>query len=128
MTGFDIQNLANTAWAFTMTVEPVPALLDPVHVLGSADGIRTMAYQICMQCLAATGQVVAGFALLRRGEASGFLSHSDKNCFPVFRSLLEACRAVHDSAGASLVHAARERISWMPLPPGAQALVKRSEP
>ena len=58
-----------------------------------------------MQSLAASGQVEAGFTLLQQMR-TGWQSQSDKNCYPVFRMLLHACRLVEDFDGASRLQAA----------------------
>ena len=69
------------AWAFATAGEPVPAVLAPICVLDAIEmqGAKpqVMCYQMSMQGLAATGQIMAGFVLLERAEASRLLSHFD---------------------------------------------------
>ena len=88
----------------------MPALLHPILVL---DAIQTqgakpwvMHYQMAMQSLAASGQVEAGFVLLQQVGNSGLLSHSNDSCYPVFRTLLQACRLVGDFECASQLQTA----------------------
>lgn len=63
-----------------------------------------------MQGLSASGQVVAGFAVLAQAEASGSLPPSGEGCFGIFHALLEACRGACDPDSACLVQAAVERL------------------
>merc|ERR1711977_786662 len=67
---FNPQDLANTAWAFAMAGQPAPTMLDPMLVLDLMDARgpkpQVMYYQMLMQCVAATGQIASGFALLER--------------------------------------------------------------
>ena len=72
-----------------------------------------------MQGLAATAQIESGFILLTRAAASGFLSHFDINCYPMMRTLLEACRAEGNSDGASRLQTAVERLGLIALAPMA---------
>ena len=65
-----------------------------------------MPYQMLMQSLAASGQVEAGFVLLREVGNSGLLSQSNNSCYPVFRTLLQACRLVGDFECASQLQTA----------------------
>eukprot|EP00747_Dinoflagellata_sp_TGD_P137604 gnl/TRDRNA2_/TRDRNA2_175704_c3_seq2.p1 gnl/TRDRNA2_/TRDRNA2_175704_c3~~gnl/TRDRNA2_/TRDRNA2_175704_c3_seq2.p1 ORF type:complete len:121 (-),score=22.72 gnl/TRDRNA2_/TRDRNA2_175704_c3_seq2:104-433(-) len=67
-------------------------------------------YQMVMECLAATGQIVAGFALLARVEASGLTSGADENCYKIFHTLCEACCMVGDFAAASWVDARLQQL------------------
>ena len=62
-----------------------------------------------MQSIAASGQVEAGFMLLQQMH-TGWQSHSDKDCYPVFRILLYACRWVEDFDGASRLQAAVDQL------------------
>lgn len=128
---FKPQELANTAWAFVMAGEPAPAMLNPILVLDSmvAQGARPqlMYYQMSVQCLAATGQIVAGCALLARAEAEGLLSHSGENGHELFRALLEACRTVGNFDGASRVQAAVDRLGLGALAPMARMRPQVSE-
>eukprot|EP00747_Dinoflagellata_sp_TGD_P104007 gnl/TRDRNA2_/TRDRNA2_169142_c0_seq1.p1 gnl/TRDRNA2_/TRDRNA2_169142_c0~~gnl/TRDRNA2_/TRDRNA2_169142_c0_seq1.p1 ORF type:complete len:101 (-),score=17.47 gnl/TRDRNA2_/TRDRNA2_169142_c0_seq1:64-366(-) len=87
---FAAQDLINAAWAFMTAGTPAPFKLDPLSVLEtmeshssqSLDGYgRMLHYRMSMHCLAATGQIVAGFALLARAEASGLLSDIGIPCF-----------------------------------------------
>ena len=75
---FNMRGLANTSWVFAKVCEPAPTLLEPIAVLHAIESKGTkyqaMCYQLLMECLAATGQIVAGFALLARVEASGLIS------------------------------------------------------
>ena len=48
--------------------------------------------------------------MLAQVEASGLLKPYDERCYPLFRTLLEACRAVGDSEGASRVQAVMEQL------------------
>eukprot|EP00747_Dinoflagellata_sp_TGD_P224145 gnl/TRDRNA2_/TRDRNA2_96299_c0_seq1.p1 gnl/TRDRNA2_/TRDRNA2_96299_c0~~gnl/TRDRNA2_/TRDRNA2_96299_c0_seq1.p1 ORF type:complete len:111 (+),score=8.62 gnl/TRDRNA2_/TRDRNA2_96299_c0_seq1:815-1147(+) len=67
-------------------------------------------YQLLMDCLTATGQLPACFALLRRVENSGLLTLSDDDSYPMFRTLLELCRSVGDSSAIWKVQAALQRL------------------
>merc|ERR1712196_274664 len=80
-------------------------------------------YTVLMQCIATTGQIAAGLALLGRVEASG-LPYSDVACYGVFRTLGEACHAVRSSDSASQVQAAADRLGLIALAPVATALVQ----
>ena len=62
---------------------------------------QVMSYQMLMQSLAASGQVETGFELLRQVKTIGLLSHSREDCYPLLRTLLQACRLVGDFYGAS---------------------------
>ena len=62
---------------------------------------QVMPYQMLMQSLAASGQAETGFELLRQVETSGLLSYSHEDCYPLLRTLLQACRLVGDFYGAS---------------------------
>eukprot|EP00747_Dinoflagellata_sp_TGD_P108417 gnl/TRDRNA2_/TRDRNA2_170401_c3_seq1.p1 gnl/TRDRNA2_/TRDRNA2_170401_c3~~gnl/TRDRNA2_/TRDRNA2_170401_c3_seq1.p1 ORF type:complete len:120 (-),score=21.94 gnl/TRDRNA2_/TRDRNA2_170401_c3_seq1:24-347(-) len=66
-------------------------------------------YQMAMHCLTASGQTSAGFELLLHTEASGLLS-SRLTCSSLYRTLLEACRALGDLASASRVQEVAERL------------------
>ena len=83
-------------------------------------------YAISMQGLAASGQVQAGFALLEKAEICGLLSHHDDHCYAMLHALLQACRKVGDSNGASQVQAAIDRLGMIALAPIATALVQGS--
>eukprot|EP00747_Dinoflagellata_sp_TGD_P069051 gnl/TRDRNA2_/TRDRNA2_155971_c2_seq1.p2 gnl/TRDRNA2_/TRDRNA2_155971_c2~~gnl/TRDRNA2_/TRDRNA2_155971_c2_seq1.p2 ORF type:complete len:113 (-),score=23.21 gnl/TRDRNA2_/TRDRNA2_155971_c2_seq1:75-413(-) len=69
---FTMEDLANTAWVFAAEGQPVPILPDPVRVLElmESQGVKppVLYYQLSMQYLAMTGQIVAGFVLLRRAR------------------------------------------------------------
>ena len=120
-----LQELANTAWALATAGEPVPAILDPLSVLNSRNDPgepQLVHYEMWMQCLAMTGQIVPGFVLLTRVKASGLLSHSGGSSYQVFRTLIEACRRIHDSIGISHVRAAMDRLCLIALSPGARVL------
>lgn len=102
--------------------EAAPANLDPLLVLDTiaAQGhLEAMHVQASMQCLALTGHIVAGFVLLER--AGGLLSRSDENCYLLFHPLLEACRMLGDSYGASGVQAAVDRLALPSLAPMASS-------
>ena len=130
MAEFKAQQLANTAWAFATASEPAPALLNPVAVLDSMEvqGSKPelMYYAMSMQGLAASSQIQAGFALLERAETCGLLSHCDDHCYSMFHALVQACRMVGDSSGASQVQAAMDRLGITSLAPMATALVQGS--
>ena len=74
---------------------------------------RRQYYKMLMEGLATTGQFAAGFVLLARVEAIGLLLHSDESCYPMFRTLLEACRVVGDVSGASRVKAMMELLGFI---------------
>ena len=78
-----------------------------------------------MQSLAASGQVEAGFTLLQQMR-TGWQSQSDKNCYPVFRMLLHACRLVEDFDGASRLQAAVDQLGLKARLSIATALVQVS--
>ena len=78
-----------------------------------------------MQSLAASGQVEAGFTLLQQMR-TGWQSQSDKNCYPVFRMLLHACRLVEDFDGASRLQAAVDQLGLKARLSIATALVQGS--
>lgn len=81
-----------------------------------------------MQALAATGQIVAGLKLLAQAEAYVSSPHSDDDWYPIFRTLLEACRAAGDSGRASQVQEAMDRRGLVTLVlPLATTLMKGSE-
>merc|ERR1712224_77890 len=74
---------------------------------------KAMHYRMLLQGLVATCQIEAGFELLERAKASGHLTWFADNChpmFPMFRAMLEACRAVGDSDSASAAHAMVKRL------------------
>ena len=52
--------------------------------------------------LAAQGQIEADVALLTRAEAKGLFCSEDEPCYPMFSTLLEACRAAGDTDVAFL--------------------------
>eukprot|EP00747_Dinoflagellata_sp_TGD_P128752 gnl/TRDRNA2_/TRDRNA2_174592_c9_seq23.p1 gnl/TRDRNA2_/TRDRNA2_174592_c9~~gnl/TRDRNA2_/TRDRNA2_174592_c9_seq23.p1 ORF type:complete len:247 (+),score=42.74 gnl/TRDRNA2_/TRDRNA2_174592_c9_seq23:695-1435(+) len=108
-----------------------PALLDPISALdvGEADSAHPghAYYLMLMQSLAVAGQIVAGFDLLARAEACGLLTHSDENCFDMFRTLLVSCRTAGDHNGASRVQSALQRLRLIPRVPAARVLVHGSE-
>ena len=78
-----------------------------------------------MQSLAASGQVEAGF-MLHQQMHTGWQSHSDKDCYPVFRMLLHACRLVEDFDGASRLQAAVDQLGLKARLSIATALVQGS--
>eukprot|EP00747_Dinoflagellata_sp_TGD_P172778 gnl/TRDRNA2_/TRDRNA2_210014_c0_seq1.p1 gnl/TRDRNA2_/TRDRNA2_210014_c0~~gnl/TRDRNA2_/TRDRNA2_210014_c0_seq1.p1 ORF type:complete len:117 (+),score=16.55 gnl/TRDRNA2_/TRDRNA2_210014_c0_seq1:472-822(+) len=115
-----------------MARAPAPAMLDATPLLDRIDiegaGKPCMlSYQMLMQCLAARGEIVAGFAWLARGESSGVLSSSDERSYAMLNMLLSACRSVDDSAGASRVQAALHRHSSSAFEPRASTLPVRCE-
>eukprot|EP00747_Dinoflagellata_sp_TGD_P122796 gnl/TRDRNA2_/TRDRNA2_173683_c4_seq2.p2 gnl/TRDRNA2_/TRDRNA2_173683_c4~~gnl/TRDRNA2_/TRDRNA2_173683_c4_seq2.p2 ORF type:complete len:105 (+),score=16.33 gnl/TRDRNA2_/TRDRNA2_173683_c4_seq2:174-488(+) len=77
-------------------------------------------FQMAMESLTSAGLVVSGFELLVRAEAVGLLSHSTSGSYPIFRTLLEACRTVGDSHGASAVQAEVERLGILAHLPAAK--------
>ena len=81
-----------------------------------------------MQGLAATGQIEAGFALLTRVEASGWLTHSWDECYLIFHTLLEACCLVGDFNSSSQVQAVLEGLGLIAVAPSATALVQGLAP
>ena len=94
-------------------------MIIPVEVIeaqGTKSEVRV--YNMLMQCTVETGSIATGFALLERVEASG-LPTSGEGCYRLFRTLLEACRAVDDAADASRVQAAIERQNLIALAPEA---------
>eukprot|EP00747_Dinoflagellata_sp_TGD_P050098 gnl/TRDRNA2_/TRDRNA2_146569_c0_seq1.p1 gnl/TRDRNA2_/TRDRNA2_146569_c0~~gnl/TRDRNA2_/TRDRNA2_146569_c0_seq1.p1 ORF type:complete len:129 (+),score=24.11 gnl/TRDRNA2_/TRDRNA2_146569_c0_seq1:141-527(+) len=97
------------AWVFAMSSEPAPDLLEPTTALRAMESHgmapQVLGYQMIMECLAVSGQIVAGFALLARVEARQLQSDLDENCYPMLRSLLEVCRSAGHSDGASEMQA-----------------------
>merc|ERR1712216_830238 len=85
-----------------------------------------MLYHMSMQGIVVTGQIVAGFALLARIEARGVLSHVDANCYNLFCTLLEACRMIGDSGGASRVQAWAYHLGLIAPAPVARVLLQCS--
>ena len=130
MEDFEAQELTNTAWAFATAGEPTPALLDPILVLDVMEvrGAKPelLEHHMLMQALAVTCQIEVAFGLLARVEASGLLSHFDNDCYPMLRTLLEACRFDGDSNGASRVQASVDRLGLIALAPLATARVQGS--
>ena len=57
---------------------------------------------------------------------TGWQSHSDKDCYPVFRMLLHACRLVEDFDGASRLQAAVDQLGLKARLSIATALVQGS--
>merc|ERR1712224_313760 len=78
-----------------------------------------------MQGLVATSQIAAGFALLMRVDENIMLF--SENAYPIFRMLLEACRAVGDSDGACRVQAAMARLGLIAVASMATVLVQDSQ-
>merc|ERR1712224_674185 len=76
-----------------------------------------------MQVLAATGQIALGFELLAQAEADRLIIDSAEGCYPIFYTLLEACRAAGDSNPASPVQAAVGRLSLIACAPEAKTFV-----
>ena len=66
------------AWASVVAGEPPPALQDPISVVDVMEVLSTlpqmMHYQMCMQGLAASGQIDASFVLLAYSSAIPFCS------------------------------------------------------
>ena len=87
---------------------------------------QVMSYQMLMQSLAASGQVETGFELLRQVKTIGLLSHSREDCYPLLRTLLQACRLVGDFYGASQLQAAVDRLGLKACACIATALVQGS--
>eukprot|EP00747_Dinoflagellata_sp_TGD_P180943 gnl/TRDRNA2_/TRDRNA2_34241_c0_seq1.p1 gnl/TRDRNA2_/TRDRNA2_34241_c0~~gnl/TRDRNA2_/TRDRNA2_34241_c0_seq1.p1 ORF type:complete len:145 (+),score=26.48 gnl/TRDRNA2_/TRDRNA2_34241_c0_seq1:286-720(+) len=128
---FTSHNFAIAAWAFAMARKPAAGLLDPLRAtdeigLKSAR-MQVKCYQMTMEYLAATGNIVTGFALLSRLKAGGLLTAVDEaNCYPMFRTLLEACHVVGDSGSASRVASAVRQLGLLPLAPGASMHLLRA--
>lgn len=65
----EVQGLVNIAWAFVTVGAPAP-LPDSISVLETMEALGTepelVSYQMLMQALAATAQIVVGFALITR--------------------------------------------------------------
>lgn len=60
--------------------------------------------------------------LLAQAEVNWLLANSNDHCYPMFCTLLRACRTVADSEGASQVQAAMERLIMITLAPVATVL------
>eukprot|EP00747_Dinoflagellata_sp_TGD_P136997 gnl/TRDRNA2_/TRDRNA2_175618_c8_seq1.p2 gnl/TRDRNA2_/TRDRNA2_175618_c8~~gnl/TRDRNA2_/TRDRNA2_175618_c8_seq1.p2 ORF type:complete len:148 (-),score=18.44 gnl/TRDRNA2_/TRDRNA2_175618_c8_seq1:35-478(-) len=104
------------------------AFLEPSSVLAaisSQSQLLRMHYQVAMQSLALSGQIVAGFVLLARAESSGLISQWDESCYQVFNTLIEACRLHGDPVVASHVQASLHRLSLIALAPVARSLVQK---
>lgn len=124
------EDLASTAWAMAMVGHPESESVDLVVMLDTIDGqdprlqeLR-MYYLMMMQCLATTGHIVAGFQLLTRGHTGVLVSQSGAGCYSMFHTLLEACRSVDDSLGASRVKAAQDHLGLVGLVPVAVAKIQ----
>merc|ERR1712227_269265 len=65
--------------------------------------------------------------MLARSEASEMLQDSEEACYPMFRTLLESCRALSDSGDAPRVGAAVMRLGLISLAPAAMAQVQGIE-
>ena len=78
------------------------------------------------QSLAASGQVEAGFVLLRQ-MGTGLLSHSNEDCYPVFRTLLKSCVLVGDFGGASRLQATVDQLGLKACACIATAIVQGSK-
>ena len=80
-----MQELTETAWAFTTANISAPALLNPLAMLDviEARGFvpQVIYYDMSMQGLARKGDIEAGFNLLDRAEANGLLIQCDQSCF-----------------------------------------------
>eukprot|EP00747_Dinoflagellata_sp_TGD_P120801 gnl/TRDRNA2_/TRDRNA2_173323_c22_seq4.p1 gnl/TRDRNA2_/TRDRNA2_173323_c22~~gnl/TRDRNA2_/TRDRNA2_173323_c22_seq4.p1 ORF type:complete len:165 (-),score=16.88 gnl/TRDRNA2_/TRDRNA2_173323_c22_seq4:137-631(-) len=118
---FNEQGLQGTLWAFGLVNQMMPSLGDPIATLDSNHAKRE-SYQTLMQYLAITGQVVTGFALLLRARVVGLLSHTHTDCYPLVRTLLEACRGISDSDGASRLEAAAEHLGLIALVPAVSVV------
>ena len=138
------QALANTAWAYAMAREPAPPMLQPISVLdlieAGGEPADVMYYRMSMQGLAARGELDAGFALLERAEKQvGHLSSSDgprspsvgerdeRDCYPIYRILLDACRASNDGERAAQLQLRIERLGLKAIAPEATATVNGEE-
>ena len=64
--------------------------------------------------------------MLLQQMRTGWQSQSDKNCYPVFRMLLHACRLVEDFDGASRLQAAVDQLGLKARLSIATALVQGS--
>merc|ERR1711959_415807 len=110
----DAQNLANTAWALTVTGELALTRLDPASVLCEieAHGSKPSAiyYRMSLEALITTGKIKEGSVLLGSAEANGLLRSSNGIYYPMLRALREAFRAVGDSDAASRVQATSARL------------------
>eukprot|EP00747_Dinoflagellata_sp_TGD_P080551 gnl/TRDRNA2_/TRDRNA2_160943_c0_seq1.p1 gnl/TRDRNA2_/TRDRNA2_160943_c0~~gnl/TRDRNA2_/TRDRNA2_160943_c0_seq1.p1 ORF type:complete len:102 (-),score=11.15 gnl/TRDRNA2_/TRDRNA2_160943_c0_seq1:164-469(-) len=80
-----------------------------------------------MQCLAVTGQIVSGFALLARVDAAGLLSCNDNSCYLLFCMMLEACRLTGHSEHASLLQEEAERLGLIALTAVSRVCVRGSQ-
>merc|ERR1712007_106322 len=125
------RNIVVTAWAIAMAGAPVPDLLDSVLLLDSAEACGTehevLDYERSMQGVAATNQVLAGFAALARAEANQLVYAVDDNSYTFFRTLREACRVANASDGTSRAQAALERLELIAATPVAMARVQHLE-
>ena len=85
-----------------------------------------MPYQMMMQSFAASGQVEAGFVLLWQVGSSGLPPHSNDSCFPVFHTLLQACRVIGDFECASQLQTAVDGLGLKARACTASALLRDS--
>eukprot|EP00747_Dinoflagellata_sp_TGD_P036129 gnl/TRDRNA2_/TRDRNA2_138289_c0_seq2.p1 gnl/TRDRNA2_/TRDRNA2_138289_c0~~gnl/TRDRNA2_/TRDRNA2_138289_c0_seq2.p1 ORF type:complete len:140 (-),score=9.04 gnl/TRDRNA2_/TRDRNA2_138289_c0_seq2:99-518(-) len=131
MEDFSLVGLPNLACVFARMGMRVPMLLEPTSVLDAIEWRqitpRVVEYQMLMECCAASGQIVAGFALLARAEVRGVLSNPHASWYQTFRSLLETCRVFDDPDGASRVQAMVERFGSIALATVARTLVLGAE-
>lgn len=125
------QDLTNMAWAFATVGQPLTTLLDQISVLDGMEALgsksQVVSYQMLVQCVSSTGQIVAGLALLTEAEGNRLLSPSYKHCYLMCHTLLEACRAVGESDSAFVVQAAAERLGLIAVAAHAETVVQRSD-
>ena len=134
---FGVQDFGNLAWAFAIAGEPTPACLDPAAVLEqmeaqqagakTAEGklLPTLYYNMAMEGLVARGQLEAGFTLLERLAPP--LLEATRDCFPLYRTLLEGCRDAGDAEGASQLQTEIDRLGLIALSPVATVRVRGNE-
>eukprot|EP00747_Dinoflagellata_sp_TGD_P170807 gnl/TRDRNA2_/TRDRNA2_203323_c0_seq1.p1 gnl/TRDRNA2_/TRDRNA2_203323_c0~~gnl/TRDRNA2_/TRDRNA2_203323_c0_seq1.p1 ORF type:complete len:239 (-),score=34.05 gnl/TRDRNA2_/TRDRNA2_203323_c0_seq1:5-721(-) len=114
------------AWAFAKLGEPVPSMLDPPAVLDAAEP-QLAHYQMSVQSLAGTGQILSAFTVLGQAEARGLLSRENDRCYDIFRMLREACCVIGDSERACWVQESVERLGLIALAPLAWVCVQGSQ-
>eukprot|EP00747_Dinoflagellata_sp_TGD_P027498 gnl/TRDRNA2_/TRDRNA2_132651_c1_seq1.p1 gnl/TRDRNA2_/TRDRNA2_132651_c1~~gnl/TRDRNA2_/TRDRNA2_132651_c1_seq1.p1 ORF type:complete len:109 (+),score=8.06 gnl/TRDRNA2_/TRDRNA2_132651_c1_seq1:130-456(+) len=108
-----------------MSGEPTPTIFDPISVLDRGARTKQVDYEMSMQCLAVSGQIVAGFALLWRAEAGGIMSQPGGDYYSLFRMLLEACRLLRDHQGASRLQMALDSLGLVGREPVARQSLNR---
>eukprot|EP00747_Dinoflagellata_sp_TGD_P108046 gnl/TRDRNA2_/TRDRNA2_170300_c0_seq2.p1 gnl/TRDRNA2_/TRDRNA2_170300_c0~~gnl/TRDRNA2_/TRDRNA2_170300_c0_seq2.p1 ORF type:complete len:107 (+),score=18.93 gnl/TRDRNA2_/TRDRNA2_170300_c0_seq2:144-464(+) len=100
------------------------AMFDPVRIMSTLVSWnitpKGVDFLMLLQCIAATGQIVAGFAMLAQAEATRLISCSDE-FYAGLHALLEACRTAGDAMGAHQVQSAVQRLGLIALVPAAAA-------